>query len=375
MKKILFRKILYDCLIFFSITLVSLSLIIWVFQAVNFLDLMSEDGRDYFVYASYSLLNFPKIVSRILPFAIFFSFLYVISKYETNNELFILWNFGINKIELVNFILFFSILLTILQILITSIIVPKSQNIGRSVIRSSNINFFENFIKPKRFNDTIKGLTIYSEGKSENGDLKNIYLKKNNGEDNFQITYAKKGLIKNINNNQFLILYNGETLSSANKKISNFSFTSSDFSLNNLKTNTTTVIKTQENSTKDLIRCVQFLLEKKQMKALNLQNCKYENLDNIFKELYKRFIIPLYIPIVILISLLILMKSKENINFYKYRILIFVLGFGTIIFSETTIRFTSENLIENLKIVLLPLVIFVLLYFLFLFKFKFLKIK
>ena len=375
MKKILFRKILYDCLIFFSITLVSLSLIIWVFQAVNFLDLMSEDGRDYFVYASYSLLNFPKIVSRILPFAIFFSFLYVISKYETNNELFILWNFGINKIELVNFILFFSILLTILQILITSIIVPKSQNIGRSVIRSSNINFFENFIKPKRFNDTIKGLTIYSEGKSENGDLKNIYLKKNNGEDNFQITYAKKGLIKNINNNQFLILYNGETLSSANKKISNFSFTSSDFSLNNLKTNTTTVIKTQENSTKDLIRCVQFLLEKKQMKALNLQNCKYENLDNIFKELYKRFIIPLYIPIVILISLLILMKSKENINFYKYRILIFVLGFGTIIFSETTIRFTSENLIENLKIILLPLVIFVLLYFLFLFKFKFLKIK
>ena len=262
MKKILFRKILYDCLIFFSITLVSLSLIIWVFQAVNFLDLMSEDGRDYFVYASYSLLNFPKIVSRILPFAIFFSFLYEISKYETNNELFILWNFGINKIELVNFILFFSILLTILQILITSIIVPKSQNIGRSVIRSSNINFFENFIKPKRFNDTIKGLTIYSEGKSENGDLKNIYLKKNNGEDNFQITYAKKGLIKNINNNQFLILYNGETLSSANKKISNFSFTSSDFSLNNLKTNTTTVIKTQENSTKDLIRCVQFLLEK-----------------------------------------------------------------------------------------------------------------
>ena len=111
------------------------------------------------------------------------------------------------------------------------------------------------------------------------------------------------------------------------------------------------------------------------MKALNLQNCKYENLDNIFKELYKRFIIPLYIPIVILISLLILMKSKENINFYKYRILIFVLGFGTIIFSETTIRFTSENLIENLKIILLPLVIFVLLYFLFLFKFKFLKIK
>ncbi len=370
MKKILFRKILYDCLIFFFITLISLSLIIWVFQAVNFLDLMSEDGRDYLVYASYSLLNFPKILSRIMPFSIFFSFLYVISKYELNNELLILWNFGINKIQFVNFILLFAILLTILQILITSLIVPKSQNIGRSIIRSSNINFFENFIKPKRFNDTIKGLTIYSEGKTEDGNLKNIYLKKNTGENNFQITYAKKGSLKNINNNQFLILYDGETLSSANKKISNFSFSSSDFSLKNLKTNTTTVIKTQETSTEDLIRCVEYLSKKKQQEALILDNCKYENLDNVFKELYKRFIIPLYIPIIILISLLILMKSKENINFYKYRIIIFLLGFTTIIFSETTIRFTSDNLNGNFKIIILPIIIFLLLYFVFLFQFK-----
>ena len=74
MKKILFRKLLFDCLVFFSITLLSTSLIIWIFQAVNFLDIIVEDGRDYFVYLNYSLLSFPKIVSKILPFAIFFSF-------------------------------------------------------------------------------------------------------------------------------------------------------------------------------------------------------------------------------------------------------------------------------------------------------------
>ena len=103
MKKILFRKLLLDCLIFFSITLVSASVIIWVFQAVNFLDIMVEDGRDYLVYINYSLLNFPKIITRIFPFALFFSFSYVLSKYELNNELMILWNFGINKIQLINF--------------------------------------------------------------------------------------------------------------------------------------------------------------------------------------------------------------------------------------------------------------------------------
>jgi lipopolysaccharide export system permease protein len=110
MKKILFRKLLLDCIIFLLISLISASTIIWVFQAVNFLDIMVEDGRDFLIYISYSLLNFPKIISKILPFATFFSFCYVLSKYELNNELIIFWNFGVNKIELINFFLKFSVI-------------------------------------------------------------------------------------------------------------------------------------------------------------------------------------------------------------------------------------------------------------------------
>ena len=103
MKKIIFRKLLLDCLAFFFLALFGITTIIWVFQAVNFLDIMIEDGRNYNVYFSYTLLNFPKTVSRILPFALFFSFSYTFIKYETNNELIIFWNHGVSKLSLVNF--------------------------------------------------------------------------------------------------------------------------------------------------------------------------------------------------------------------------------------------------------------------------------
>src|SRR6056300_1942954 len=115
---------------FFFIALLGSSIVIWVFQAVNFLDIMVEDGRDYLVYINYSLLNFPKIITRIFPFALFFSFSYVLSKYELNNELMILWNFGINKIHLINFFLIFSFFLMFFQILLNTYVVPKSQNIS-----------------------------------------------------------------------------------------------------------------------------------------------------------------------------------------------------------------------------------------------------
>ena len=149
MKKILFRKLLLDYMSFFLIALFSSSIIIWVFQAVNFLDIMIEDGRDYMVYINYSLLNFPKIISKLFPFVIFFSLFYVTLRYENNNELMIFWSFGVNKIQIINFIFKVSIFLMLLQIFLTSLIVPKSQDMARSFLRSSTVNFFGNFIKPK----------------------------------------------------------------------------------------------------------------------------------------------------------------------------------------------------------------------------------
>ncbi len=95
-----------------------------------------------------------------------------------------------------------------------------------------------------------------------------------------------------------------------------------------------------------------------------LNNCSIKNSANVIKEFYKRFIIPLYIPVLIMVSLLLIINSKENINYLKQRIYIFLLGIMIIIFSETTLRFISKDLFENIKIIIIPiiLIIFFILY-------------
>ena len=377
MEKILFKKILYDCLSFFLISLISASIVIWVFQAVNFLDIMIEDGRSYLVYANYSLLNLPKIISKILPFALFFGLFFVLTKYELNNELIIFWTFGVNKFKLINFFVKISLLLMLLQILFTAFIVPKSLEFSRSLIKNSNVDFFEGFIKPKKFNDKIKNLTIYAEDKDKEGNLINIYLKKKIDDNSYQITYSKLGKFIGEDNNKILKLYNGETINYVNQKISKFNFQSSDFSLKNLDTDIIPVNKTQETSTKILISCLNNLLNfnfefLKNIDFKNsVHNCRFENLDNIYKELYKRFIIPFYIPILILISLLLIIKSKENSNYLKYRIIIFIIGINAIIFSEITLKFIQEVFLKNLIVIFFPLILFILLYLFFIQKLKF----
>jgi len=367
MKKILFKKLLNDCLIFFLITLISTSVIIWVFQAVNFLDIMIEDGRSSKVYISYALLNFPKIISKILPFSLFFSFSYVLAKYEINNELIVFWNNGVDKIVLINFFLKFSIVITLLQILLTTFVVPKSQEIGRTFIRTSNIDFIDSFVKPKKFNDTIKDLTIYADKKDEDGNLENIYLKKGN-EKNFQITYAKKGKFETKGGVKILALQNGQTINGVNNKITNFNFSKFDLNLSNIKSNAITSFKTQELSSKKIILCIKNLqniltknIDTDNNKIITL-NCNFRNLNNLYKEIYKRIIIPTYLPILIIISLILIIKSKESTNYLNYRIFIFLLGLLTIIFSEATIKLISDDLIKNINIFFLPLIIFIIFY-------------
>ena len=362
MKKILFRKLLRDYISFFLIALFSASIIIWVFQAVNYLDIMIEDGRDYLVYINYSLLNFPKIITRLFPFVLFFSLFYVTTKYENNNELIIFWNFGVHKIELTNFIIKFSFILMTIQILLATIAVPKSQDTARDFLRTSNINFYENFIKPQKFNDTIKGVTIYSESKDADGKLNNLYLKKEN-DNGFQITYAKKGIFKEFNKVPVLVLFDGQTITGGTSGITTFSFSKSDFPLNNFKTNTTTYKKTQELSSLQLYKCINFLYFSKLKTAVNdIENCTIKNLKNIFKEIYKRLIIPFYIPLLSLIAFLLILSSKENSNYYKLKIFTFLFGLFFIIFSETTVRLISDNIYKNMLIISLPYLSFVILY-------------
>jgi len=372
MKNIIFKKLLTDCLIFFTIALFSSSLVIWILQAVNFLDIIIEDGRNYDVYLKFSLLNFPRIISKLIPFVFFFSFFFVLTKYELSNEMIIFWNFGISKIKVIEVFLIFSLTIMIFQIFLSSLLVPLSQDKARSFLRNSEANVFESFIKPKKFNDTIKDVTIFSEAKEADGSLKNIYLKKNLSNKNFQITYAKKGELKKMNNTPVLILFDGETISSNDNKISSFKFVQSDFNLGNTETNATTYIKTQETSTKKLIRCIFYL--KKELANSNeeifIENCSNSNLKNIYKEISKRFFSSFYIPLLMMIALLVILKSKETINYLKYRIYIFILGILTIVISELSLRFISLEIYQNLIVSFLPIIVLIFIFFIIKFKNK-----
>jgi len=372
MKKIIFRKLLSDWIVFFLITLFISSVIIWIVQAINFLDLVL-DGRDYWIYIYFSLLNFPKILTKIIPFILFFSLFYILVRNEEKNELSIFWYHGVKKISVINFFFKISLLLFLIQIFLSTYIVPYSLNKGRLLLKNSNINYFESFIKSKKFNDTLKDLTLYSENQDPNGDLHNLYIKKGN-ENEFQITFAKKGIFKIINNIPILVLFDGETISTTNNQITNFSFSKSDLILKNHDINATTYTKNQEILTKNLLMCLNKIYElnffKKKAENFNQENCSESNKVNLLIEFYKRLIMPLYIPILSIVPFILIISSKVNSNYFKIKILTFLIGLSIVIFSETTTKLISVNIIKNIQILIIPLFLLIIFYSIFFLNFR-----
>ena len=372
MKKIIFRKLLSDCLVFSLIALIGISSIIWVFQAVNFLDIMIEDGRNHNIYLLYTLLNFPKIISKVLPFCIFFGFSYIFIKYELKNELIIYWNHGVEKISLINFFFLFSMIIFIIQIFLLSYIAPKSQEIARGLIRSSDVDYFEGLIKPKKFNDNIKNLTIFADEKNDKDEFINIYIKKRTNQNSFQVTFAKKGVFEQRGDGKILVLYDGHSLNNNNNNITNFSFSKSDFILGEMISHSTLYTKLQEQPSQVLLKCLKSIYFNTE---INLLNCNQREPKGVYKELFKRFITPFYLPLLILIATINLIISKENINYLKFRFSIFIMGIFVIIVSESIIGFIGNIFFKNTFFIFLPIILIFIVYSILIYKFKYQKTK
>ena len=365
MKKLIFRNIFKDITFFFLLSSLSLTLIVWVIQSVNFLDFVTEDGHGLGVYAKYSLLNLPKIFSRLTIFIFFISTFYILFKYEDNNEISILWIHGVKKIEFINNFIKFSIIFVILQLFFTYMVVPLTQEKARSLFKNSELDYSTSILKSKFFNDVIEDVTIFVGEKDLNGNFRNIFLKEDNNsgkKKQSQIILSKSGKLIKKNKKYYLILNDGNIINLDSKKTNIIKFNKSEFNLSKYSSKTLTYPKIQETSSSLLLKCVDYLILKNSSNFEKVFNCDEQNIERVIKELYKRLGIPLYIFLIGLISSCLILKSKNNNNFNLFQFLIFVLGFSIIVISEISVQFINYSFINNIVILILPILIGILFY-------------
>ena len=355
MKKLIFKKFISDVLIFFITSILIMGLIVWTLQAVNYFDFVSEDGHGLNVYFSYTFLNFPKIIHRLLPFVFFISLFYTIIKYENNNELNIYWINGISKFRFINIMIIFSVILMCFQIWLGSYLSPMSQLKARNLIKNSNVDFFTSLIREGKFINAVKGLTIFAEEK-EIDNFSNIFID-DSTKGYSRMIYAKSGKILSDNKDKKFVLFNGKVINIDEGRINTFEFDQIDFNLQVFGSNSIIQPKIQEINSLHLLNC---LFDKN----VNIEkDCGQNYMINETKqELLKRFFKPIYILLITILSCYLFTSGKYNPNFDKIKRYLFLIIFFIILISETSLRYATSSNISLIIYFLTPILLFTFFY-------------
>ena len=349
----------------FTTILLTFTAIAWTVRAVNFLDLMVEDGYSISIYFKYSVLNITNIITRFIPLAFLVSLTISIIKFERQKELLILWTSGLSKIRIVNIFLLIAFFITFLQIILSFFVNPFLLNKSRALMTNTETLQINSILKSNFFNDAFKGVTFYFDEKNANNELINIFIKDVSGNLNTTITeasgsrnstiIAKKGFITGDK----LILFNGIMQNFSQKnKVQNIEFQRTEISLQNISTRTIKQPKIQETSSRILLKC--FF---NPMGNLNLTNCSNKNYKGeVITNLSRRIGAPLYIILITLIISLLLIHKKEKKKQFLKKYVLFFSSFIVLVLTEIFLKYTGIYMSVAIAYFILPIVISIIFY-------------
>ena len=374
MNKTIYKYLFLEFSRYFAATLFALAAVVWTVQAVNFLDLITEDGHAFTVYFSYSFLTLSKVLTKLIPFCSLVATVLTIIKLEKDNELIALWTSGLNKINVVNHLLRVSVLIMLLQLFLTTALNPKLLNLSRSLLKNSELKFVSSMFKEKQFNDTVEGLTIFIDKKNENNNYENIFIRDDSavlssvGTKSSTIV-AKSGYISEDEN--FLVLLDGNIQKlNPDGNINIVKFEKTTLSLSGINTKSISKPKMQETPTIDILQCIEG-------RKINVHNCNLtkRGLMDVKIELNKRFGTPFFIPLIALICCFLLgsRKDKKIYNYNKYIYSFF--GIMILAAAEISVRYSGISWNHTAAYYLAPLGMISLLYFILIKKFKYENLK
>ena len=378
LKNKIYKYFTFEILKEFLTILFAFTAIAWTVRAVNFLDLIVEDGHSIKTYLTFSLLNLTNIVTKFIPLTFFIALTVSIAKFERQNEFLILWTAGLNKIKIVNLFFLISILILCIQIFFSTFITPNALSKSRSLVKLSDLNSINSIIKTNDFSDSFKSVTFYVETKNENNEMENIFIRDENNafknltsdtSDSINTTIiARTGLI----DNKKLILNDG-LMQTQNKDgvLKNINFKKTEFIINSLVPRTIIEPKLQETLTSNLILCT---LKKEEHKASGLRNCNYDNNYNkdVVETLARRIGMPIYIPVLALICSFLLVSTK-NKKRYLRKYLYFTVGFFILVLAEVMVRYSGFSKLNTLIYFLFPFALTPIIYLILIKKFAFEK--
>lgn len=203
----------------------SLTAIIWLTQALRFIDYIVNRGVSSLTFLQLTGLMIPSLLFVILPFAVFVSVLFIYHRLIQDSELIVLRAAGQSRWQLSKPVLLVAGGATIVAFFLSLYLMPVTYHKFKDMQNYLRDNYASLLLQEEVFNTPIKGLTVFVRKRHENGALEGLLVHDSRNKEQPVTMMAQRGSIENTDAGPRFLLYNGNRQEVRNGRFSFLRFT------------------------------------------------------------------------------------------------------------------------------------------------------
>jgi lipopolysaccharide export system permease protein len=194
----------------FLVVVVSLTLLIWITQALRDIDLMTNEGQNIFAFVGITGLIIPLLVMIIAPMAFMVAMAYVLNRLDADSELIVMNAAGIPPWQMFRPFLAVAGIVALMQIALAAYVSPKGLRAMRDWTTEVRTDLVASILQAGRFTLLEGGrLTLYIRERPPNGQLLGIFIDDQRNAKERATFLAEQGEIRKNDRGTYLLLANG----------------------------------------------------------------------------------------------------------------------------------------------------------------------
>ncbi len=187
-----------------------LTAVVFLTQSLKFLELVVESGASSLSFWMLTSLALPRFFEIIMPLAMFGSVLFVFNKMSMDSEMVAIRSIGYSPYQIGRSAVFLALLLTVLLYGISMYLSPMALNNMNKMRQIIQSQFSAVLFREGVFNQVGKGLTVYINDKTTDGEMAGVMIHDNRDKSkNASIILAKRGIMLNNDDKFQVVVYDG----------------------------------------------------------------------------------------------------------------------------------------------------------------------
>lgn len=304
---------------------VSLTSIVWLTQALRFIDVIVNQGVSISIFLTLTILLIPSLMFMILPPALLCSVLFVYNKLKVESELIVLQAVGLSRWRLALPAVQVAIMVSLIGYFIALYLQPVSYRQFKELQFFLRNNYASILLQDGVFNSPVNGLTVFIRERDKNNILHGILVHDSRIAGSSVTMMAEEGKLVQTPQGPRFLLVNGNRQEQQKGKLSFLNFESYTLDIG-LYTQTMTP---RYSDPQELFISQLFEYD---------SNTSAQENQKRFAEGHQRILWPAYSLAITMVALAVLLSGEFNRRGHWRRIALGV-GFGIVIlFSSVGLR-------------------------------------